>query len=104
MLYREKIEIGGAGGYDENGAYIPPTYVPWRGNVSPLTSEESADRGRDPSSVAYKVAMRPPAVEITSTGTIRWRGVVYQVVGKPQQFVIGGRVHHLEVIIENATG
>ncbi|UUO03636.1 Ig domain-containing protein [Mycolicibacterium novocastrense] len=106
MILREKVVLGLGGGRDENGQLIPARNVVYRAAVAPLSSEEMSDRGRDPSSVAYRVTLPPPAPgdTIESTSTIAWRGAVYQVLGKPMLYTIGGRLHHIEVIAVHATG
>ena len=106
MIYREQITLSIGGGRNEDGQVIPPRNVNYRADVAALTSTEMQERGRNPSSVAYRVTLPrlKPGDEITSTTTIRWRGVTYQVLGKPMQYTIAGRLHHIEAIAIHATG
>ncbi|WP_273491515.1 hypothetical protein [Gordonia otitidis] len=106
MLYREKVILGLGGGRDEDGVVIPPRFANYRAEVAALSSEEMQQRGRNPSSVAYRVTLPrlKAGDEIAAASTITWRGTTYQVLGKPMQYTIAGRFHHIEVIAVHATG
>ena len=103
MLLREAATLRTGGGYDENGAYIPPVDNPIRAEFAPLTAQESADVGRDPSAVSYRRTFQWPTVLDAATAVV-WRGKQYQFVGPSMMLTARGQVHHQEAIITRATG
>lgn len=106
MLLREKVILTFGGGRDEDGVVIPPRNVTYRADVAPLSSQESYERGRNPSSVSYRVTLGrlKTGDELDAGSTVFWRGSTYQVLGPPEQFTVNGRAHHVECIITRATG
>ncbi len=103
MILREHATLRTGGGYDENGGYIPPVDNPIRAEFTPLTAEESADTGRTPSSVSYRMTFRWPDVLPAATA-VAWRGKQYAFVGPSMMLSVRGQLHHQEAIITRATG
>lgn len=106
MILRESVSLGLGGGHDEDGKVIPPRQAAYLAEVSALSAEESSARGREPSSVAYRVTL--PRLRsgdvLTAASSITWRGIVFGVVGPPMVHTVASRVHHIEVVMASSTG
>ena len=85
--------------YDDYGTPLwrdgPPRAVP--AEVRPMTSEES-----DTTTIVetrYKVFLPPTEDGLTAQDKISWRGQPFEVLGDYEPHLVGGRLHHLEVVV-----
>ncbi|MGI8949333.1 MAG: hypothetical protein ACR2FV_15435, partial [Ornithinimicrobium sp.] len=87
---------------DDFGNYIyVDVPVDLRAEVSPLQSSEALDRYDQVPSSRLRVTLPVTLPDDLWTGsTLTWRGRVYAFEGTPLPHVIGGRVHHHELIVK----
>jgi len=103
MLLREPATLRTGDYYDENSQWHPGVDMPIRAEFAPLTAEESADTGRTPSAVSYRMVFLWPDVLPAATA-VAWRDKLYTFVGPSMMLTVAGRLHHQEAIITRATG
>lgn len=93
VLRREQI------GKDEYGTPIyGDVEIASPAEVRPLTSDEATDT-TGIVTTRYRVFLPPSADELTSVDALTWRGQKYEVMGDYEPHLVGGRLHHIEVIV-----
>lgn len=102
LMLRDKVTLRIGGGRDENDDPIPATNVVIAAEVTPISGEEQAQRGRMSTSVECRFVVTDPRA--WGTTSVTYRGDEYTCQGKWQRFVVGGRLHHLEVVGRFGTG
>lgn len=102
LLLKDTVTLKIGGGRDENDDPIPAQNIPVRAEVIPISGDEQALRGRMTTSVEYRVVVTDKRAELATQ--VVWRGVTYTAQGKWMVYRVGGRTHHLEVVIRVGTG
>lgn len=90
-------------GYNEWGepVYTDVTSGPIPAEVRPLGSAETVDAGANVVTTRYRVFVGPDTV-LDATSAVTWRGGSYEVEGDLEPHVLGGRVHHHELIVKRS--
>lgn len=78
------------------------TDAPTPAMVSPLQSDETWAQSAGTSFTRSRIRVTLPASfpDYPATSTLLWRGNTYAFQGKAMPHVIGGRVHHHELLAE----
>lgn len=104
MILREKVTVTrrvSTGARDDFGNYIYED-VPedLRAEVSPMQSDEVFTGGTQFASSRLRVVLAATATNLNAIDSLTWRGKAYTFDGSPLPHVIGGRIHHHEVIVK----
>lgn len=107
MIYRTRITLlrrGQVIGEDEYGRplYGPDTTTAFYGEVRPLAGEENT-AAMQQVTTRFRMFL-PPGVNADAVDRVDHLGLSYRIVGQPEPHTIGGRLHHLEVLVERVTG
>jgi len=103
VILRERITVTrqiDTGRTDAHGNIIYESVeVPYRAEVSPLQSDEYFKGGTQFDKSRLRVTLPASATDLGTDSSLTWRGTVYAFEGTPQPHVIGGRIHHHELIV-----
>ncbi|HET8581767.1 MAG TPA: hypothetical protein VFL65_00835 [Jatrophihabitans sp.] len=73
--------------------------------VQPVSQAEVVELGRDVATSLWRLlSARGVDVDLTARDRVEWAGVTHEVVGDVARFRVGGRVHHVEAVLQHVRG
>ena len=102
MIFHDRVMTQTGGGRNADGDSVPLRDVgPFPANVTPIRSTETVTRAGVLVVALYRLHIGHNGGSVlTSTGTVKWRGMKFTVQGDVEPWIVNGRLHHYEATLK----